>query len=82
MFSKYTTNRMRFVHLRHAYVSFYRGKKMSSAVERTEEHLREYLTYRGFTSTLKTLDAEVKADKEKGFRVCISVADLIIRATS
>ncbi|XP_062340047.1 WD repeat-containing protein 91 isoform X1 [Osmerus eperlanus] len=42
---------------------------MSSAVERTEEHLREYLTYRGFTSTLKTLDAEVKADKEKGFRV-------------
>uniref|UniRef100_A0A3P8YE25 WD repeat-containing protein 91 n=1 Tax=Esox lucius TaxID=8010 RepID=A0A3P8YE25_ESOLU len=42
---------------------------MGSAVERTDEHVREYLIYRGFTSTLKHLDADVKADKEKGFRV-------------
>ncbi|GAA6227187.1 WD repeat-containing protein 91 isoform X1 [Lates japonicus] len=42
---------------------------MGSAVERTDEHVREYLIYRGFTSTLKHLDSEVKADKEKGFRV-------------
>uniref|UniRef100_A0A8C4EN42 WD repeat-containing protein 91 n=1 Tax=Dicentrarchus labrax TaxID=13489 RepID=A0A8C4EN42_DICLA len=42
---------------------------MGSAVERTDEHVREYLVYRGFTSTLKHLDSEVKADKEKGFRV-------------
>ncbi|XP_037609115.1 WD repeat-containing protein 91 [Sebastes umbrosus] len=42
---------------------------MGSAVERTDEHVREYLIYRGFTSTLKHLDTEVKADKEKGFRV-------------
>ncbi|KAM7393339.1 hypothetical protein PAMA_008141 [Pampus argenteus] len=42
---------------------------MASAVERTDEHVREYLIYRGFTSTLKNLDIEVKADKEKGFRV-------------
>ncbi|XP_073668613.1 WD repeat-containing protein 91 isoform X1 [Paramisgurnus dabryanus] len=42
---------------------------MSSAVERTDDLLREYLMYRGFTSTLKHLDAEIKADKEKGFRV-------------
>ncbi|KAM6975501.1 WD repeat-containing protein 91 [Tautogolabrus adspersus] len=42
---------------------------MGSAVERTDEHVREYLIYRGFTSTLKNLDTEIKADKEKGFRV-------------
>ncbi|XP_070780560.1 WD repeat-containing protein 91 [Enoplosus armatus] len=42
---------------------------MGSAVERTDEHVREYLVYRGFTSTLKHLDSDIKADKEKGFRV-------------
>ncbi|KAM6902231.1 WD repeat-containing protein 91 [Xenentodon cancila] len=42
---------------------------MGSAVERTDEHVREYLIYRGFTSTLKHLDSEIKADKEKGLRV-------------
>ncbi|RVE65459.1 hypothetical protein OJAV_G00116800 [Oryzias javanicus] len=43
--------------------------QMASAVERTDEHVREYLIYRGFTNTLKHLDNEMKADKEKGFRV-------------
>ncbi|XP_015217801.2 WD repeat-containing protein 91 [Lepisosteus oculatus] len=42
---------------------------MGSAVERTDELVKEYLIYRGFTSTLKHLDAEIKADREKGFRV-------------
>ncbi|KAM4719492.1 WD repeat-containing protein 91 isoform 2-T2 [Anableps anableps] len=42
---------------------------MGSAVERTDKHVREYLIYRGFTSTLKQLDSDIKADKEKGFRV-------------
>ncbi|KAM3599742.1 uncharacterized protein V6R79_010652 [Siganus canaliculatus] len=42
---------------------------MGSAVERTDEHVREYLIYRGFTSTLKHLDNDIKAEKEKGFRV-------------
>ncbi|XP_056137323.1 WD repeat-containing protein 91 [Lampris incognitus] len=42
---------------------------MGSAVERTDEHVREYLIYRGFTGALKHLDNEIKADKEKGFRV-------------
>ncbi|KAM6985921.1 WD repeat-containing protein 91 [Aplochiton taeniatus] len=42
---------------------------MGSAVERTDEHVREYLIYRGFTSTLKHLDSDIKSDKEKGFRV-------------
>lgn len=43
--------------------------KMASSVERTDELVREYLIYRGFTSTLKHLDSEIKTDKEKGFRV-------------
>ncbi|XP_077479598.1 WD repeat-containing protein 91 [Stigmatopora argus] len=42
---------------------------MGSAVERTDEHVRDYLIFRGFTNTLKNLDSEIKADKEKGFRV-------------
>ncbi|XP_043090307.1 WD repeat-containing protein 91 isoform X2 [Puntigrus tetrazona] len=42
---------------------------MASSVERTDDLVREYLIYRGFTSTLKHLDSEIKADKEKGFRV-------------
>ncbi len=54
------------------YIIFYLAGSevtMGSAVERTDEHVREYLIYRGFTSTLKHLDGEIKADKEKGFRV-------------
>lgn len=46
--------------------------RMASAVERTDDLVREYLIYRGFTSTLKHLDTDIKADKEKGFRVSIS----------
>nr|XP_019606368.1 PREDICTED: WD repeat-containing protein 91 [Rhinolophus sinicus] len=42
---------------------------MAQAVERTDELVREYLLFRGFTYTLRQLDAEIKADKEKGFRV-------------
>ncbi|XP_069759353.1 WD repeat-containing protein 91 isoform X2 [Narcine bancroftii] len=42
---------------------------MASAVERTDELVREYLLYREFTATLKALEAEMKADKEKGCRV-------------
>lgn len=42
---------------------------MAAAVELTDELVREYLLFRGFTGTLKQLDAEIKADKEKGFRV-------------
>ncbi|XP_069084042.1 WD repeat-containing protein 91 isoform X3 [Pleurodeles waltl] len=42
---------------------------MGAAVERTDELVREYLIFRGFTTTLKQFDADVKANKEKGFRV-------------
>uniref|UniRef100_A0A8D0GFV3 WD repeat-containing protein 91 n=1 Tax=Sphenodon punctatus TaxID=8508 RepID=A0A8D0GFV3_SPHPU len=42
---------------------------MAAATERTDELVREYLLFRGFTGALKQLDTEIKADKEKGFRV-------------
>ncbi|XP_069484881.1 WD repeat-containing protein 91 isoform X2 [Ambystoma mexicanum] len=42
---------------------------MGAAVERTDELVREYLIFRGFTNSLKQFDADVKANKEKGFRV-------------
>ncbi|XP_077195330.1 WD repeat-containing protein 91 isoform X1 [Paroedura picta] len=42
---------------------------MAAAVERTDELVREYLLFRGFTATLKQLDVEIKTDREKGFRV-------------
>ncbi|KAI4890383.1 hypothetical protein NFI96_014543, partial [Prochilodus magdalenae] len=59
------------VNVRHRvrYRVFLGHVKMASAVERTDDLVREYLIYRGFTSTLKHLDVEIKADKEKGFRV-------------
>ncbi|KAJ8402099.1 hypothetical protein AAFF_G00373340 [Aldrovandia affinis] len=47
----------------------YGDEAMGSAVERMDDLVKEYLIYRGFTSTLKHLDSEIKADKEKGFRV-------------
>lgn len=34
-----------------------------------DELVREYLLFRGFSNTLKSFDAELKADKDKGFRV-------------
>ncbi|KAM9634642.1 WD repeat-containing protein 91 isoform 2-T2 [Morphnus guianensis] len=45
------------------------GSPMAAAAERTDELVREYLLFRGFTAALKQLDAEIKADREKGFRV-------------
>lgn len=47
--------------------------EMAAAVERTDDLVREYLLYRGFTSSLKHLDSEIKADKEKGFRVSVYI---------
>lgn len=34
-----------------------------------DELIREYLLFRGFSGTLKAFDAELKIDKDKGFRV-------------
>ncbi|CAN2387191.1 phosphatidylinositol 3-kinase regulator activity, partial [Pristimantis euphronides] len=50
---------------------------MTSAVERTDDLVREYLTFRGFTNTLKHFEADIKSDKEKGFRVDRIVEQLL-----
>ncbi|XP_069619271.1 WD repeat-containing protein 91 [Ranitomeya imitator] len=50
---------------------------MTSAVERTNDLVREYLTFRGFTNTLKHFEADIKVDKEKGFRVDRIVEQLL-----
>jgi hypothetical protein len=34
-----------------------------------DELVREFLLFRGFTNTYKAMEVEVKAEKEKGFRV-------------
>ena len=56
---------------------------MSSAVERTDELVREYLTYRGFSSALRHLDTEIKADRERGLRVggtsCLTLPSLTLK---
>jgi hypothetical protein len=42
-----------------------------SHIQYIDELTREYLLYRGFCNTLKAFDTELKADKDKGFRVRI-----------
>ena len=39
-----------------------------AAVGRTDEMIRDYLLFRGFTSTLKAFDTDLKNEREKGFR--------------
>lgn len=34
-----------------------------------DELIKEYLVFRGFTSTLRSLENDLKNDKDKGFRV-------------
>lgn len=43
-------------------------KKMAH-IQFVDELVREYLLYRGFTSTVKAFEVDLKADKDKGFRV-------------
>ncbi|KAJ8984003.1 hypothetical protein NQ317_006856 [Molorchus minor] len=38
-------------------------------VQFMDEIIREYLLFRGFSSTIKALDSDLKVDKEKSFRV-------------
>ena len=40
-----------------------------SHVQYVDELVKEYLLFRGFGQTLKTFDNDLKAEKEKGFRV-------------
>ena len=42
---------------------------MSAATPYLDSLVKEYLLFRGFTATLRAFDAELKSEKEKGFRV-------------
>lgn len=38
-------------------------------IQYVDSLIREYMLFRGFSSTLKTFDTELKSDKDRGFRV-------------
>lgn len=46
-------------------------------VQYLDEIIKEYLLYRGFSSTVKSFETELKADKDKGFRVDKIIDQLI-----
>ena len=42
---------------------------MAAAAGALDEAIKEYLVYRGYTSTLKAFEQERKEDRDKGLRV-------------
>lgn len=53
-----------------------------SHVQYVDELVKEYLLFRGFGQTLRAFDADLKAEKEKGFRVSrrdISLTGVLLR---
>lgn len=40
-----------------------------SHIQYVDELVKEYLLFRGFSQTLRAFDNDLKAEKEKGFRV-------------
>ena len=40
-----------------------------SSIQQMDELVKEYLLYRGFTAAIRALDADLKQDKDKAFRV-------------
>ncbi len=48
---------------------FLARNRMSGAASLLDSLIREYLVFRGFMGTLKQFDAELKLDRDKGFKV-------------
>jgi len=46
---------------------------MAAAVPMLDDIIKEYLVFRGFTNTLKSFESDLKADKDKSFRVGLLV---------
>lgn len=42
---------------------------MAAAVPMLDDIIKEYLVFRGFSNTLKSFESDLKADKDKSFRV-------------
>ena len=46
----------------------------AAAVPMLDDIIKEYLVFRGFSSTLKSFESDLKVDKDKSFRVgCFSL---------
>jgi len=45
---------------------------MAAASPVLDDLIKEYLLFRGFTSTLKAFENDIKADKDKSFKVSVS----------
>lgn len=52
-----------------------------SHIQYVDELVKEYLLFRGFSQTLKAFDIDLKAEKEKGFRVSIKHSFNIVLST-
>ncbi|CAH1259339.1 WDR91 [Branchiostoma lanceolatum] len=50
---------------------------MATSTDRMDDLVRDYLLYRGFTSTLKVFEGEIKSDKDRGFRADKVVEQMI-----
>lgn len=50
-------------------------------IQHLDDLVREYLLFKGFTITLKSFDAELKVDKDRGFRVCNNILWLCMQYT-
>ncbi|XP_065828385.1 WD repeat-containing protein 91-like isoform X2 [Oscarella lobularis] len=55
---------------------------MAAATSAIDDYIREYLLFRGFTSTLKAFEAEVKSDKDKSFKVDRVIQQLFSHVTN
>lgn len=42
---------------------------MAAAIPMLDDVIKEYLVFRGFSNTLKSFESDLKADKDKSFRV-------------
>ncbi|KAJ1879322.1 hypothetical protein LPJ66_011716, partial [Kickxella alabastrina] len=51
------------------------------SIEHIDDLIREYLLFRGFKSTLKTLEEDLARDQDKGFKADKIVDDLLTMAT-
>jgi hypothetical protein len=51
-----------------------------SCTQQMDELVKEYLLFRGFTTTVRALDAEVKSEKDKAFRVRVKLKTILYKS--
>jgi len=47
---------------------------MAAAIPMLDDVIKEYLVFRAFSNTLKSFESDLKADKDKSFRVSCFIA--------